>query len=117
MKNKKYTHIICRDRKTNEFTGTIIAISSYAKKPIRGIAKCSPKDNFDVNKGIELAEARCDVKVAEKRFKRAWKKYEEAAEVFAKAKRELERMKNYFIDAQDAYDEAADNLNEIMSKF
>ena len=52
MKGKKYTHIICKDRETNEFTGTVIAISSYAKKPVRGIAKCSPKDNFDVNKGI-----------------------------------------------------------------
>lgn len=115
MKNKKYTYIVCKDHETNEFTGTVIAISSYAKKPVRGIAKCSPKDNFDVNKGIELAEARCDVKIAKKRFKRAWKKYEEAEMACMRAKRELDRMKNYFIDAQDAYDEAEEHLKNVLA--
>lgn len=49
----------------------VIAVSSFAKKPIKGVAKCSPHDTYDHCKGEALAIARCDVKVAEKRMKRA----------------------------------------------
>ena len=39
----------------------VIAITTYAGKTVRGIAKCSPDDSFSKEKGEELAVARCDV--------------------------------------------------------
>lgn len=49
----------------------IVAVSSFAKKPVRGVAKCDPRDEFDHKKGEALAIARCDYKIAEKRVKKA----------------------------------------------
>ena len=52
----------------------VIAVSTFAKRMVRGVAKCDPRDEFDHKKGEALAIARCDLKVAEKRMKRADKK-------------------------------------------
>ena len=49
----------------------VIAVSTFAKRMVRGVAKCDPRDEFDHKKGEALAIARCDLKVAEKRMKRA----------------------------------------------
>lgn len=49
----------------------IVAVSTFAKRMVRGVAKCDPRDEFDHKKGEALAIARCDLKVAEKRLKRA----------------------------------------------
>lgn len=37
----------------------VIAVSTYAGKTVKGIAKCDPRDTFDIDKGVEIAEARC----------------------------------------------------------
>ena len=49
----------------------VIAVSTFAKRMVRGVAKCDPRDEFDHKKGEALASARCDLKVAEKRMRRA----------------------------------------------
>ena len=49
----------------------VIAVSTFAKRTVKGTAKCDPRDKFDHKKGEALAIARCDVKVAEKRMKSA----------------------------------------------
>ena len=64
----------------------IICISTYAKKVVKGIAKCSPNDNFDIEIGKKLAQLRCDEKIADKRANRALDKYLEAGEILAEAK-------------------------------
>ena len=42
------------------------AVSTYAGQNIFGKAVCHPNDKFDLEKGKELAAARCNEKVAEK---------------------------------------------------
>lgn len=49
----------------------VICISRYAKKQVKGVAKCSPEDSYDAEVGIKLAKLRCDLKVAEMRYKNA----------------------------------------------
>ena len=49
----------------------VIAVSTYAKKTVRGVAKCSSADDFDEEKGKKLAAARCNLKVSQKRYDRA----------------------------------------------
>ena len=121
-KTRNYTYIICRDRETNELTGTVIAISSYAGRPVRGVAKCDPGDEFDVEFGMKLAAARCNLKIAQKRYRRASSKYQEAANASIeaanasiKAKNQLDKMRTYYCDATDGYDAAAAELKSVLA--
>jgi hypothetical protein len=121
-KTRDYIYIICRDRETNKPTGTVIAISSYAGRPVRGIAKCNPGDEFDVEFGMKLAAARCNLKIAQKRYRRAGSKYQEAANASIKAanasieaKKQLDKMRTYYCDATDGYDAAAEELKNVLA--
>ena len=49
----------------------VIAVSTFAGKPVRGVAVCAEDDEFDLEFGKKLAKARCDVVVAKKRLNRA----------------------------------------------
>lgn len=91
----------------------VIAVSSFAGRTVRGTAKCNPNDEFDVQKGKELAAARCNEKVARKRLKRAAEKYKEAAKVADDAIAWYDRMKEYYMDSVDAYDEANAELIKL----
>ena len=91
----------------------VVAVSSYAGKSVRGVAKCDPRDSFDITKGRNLAEARCNLKVATKRASRAVKCYREAVEVVEEAKVRANKMWNYYADACNAVDKAQKHLDEI----
>lgn len=49
----------------------IIAMSTFAGKTVKGVAKLNPKDEYDEEFGKRLAAARCNLKIAQKRCKRA----------------------------------------------
>lgn len=92
----------------------VICISSFAKKPVRGIAKCDTNfDAFDVETGKKLARLRCDVKVSEKRKNRATLKLAEAQEAYEAAKARLEKMQNYVADATVEYANAQKELADF----
>ena len=102
----------------NENGGTTIsAVSTYAGRTVKGYAKCDPRDNFDVEKGKELAAARCNLKIAEKRRDRASKKYMEAVRQADEAAKYFDKMKQYFMDADDQVDEAAAELRDLISNY
>ena len=78
----------------------VIAVSSFAGQTVRGIAKCNPADEFDPEKGAALAAARCGVKIAEKRVKRAYSKVDEAKAIVDAAISHLSEMMKYQADAE-----------------
>lgn len=88
----------------------IICISTYAKKVVKGIAKCSPNDNFDIEIGKKLAQLRCDEKIADKRANRALDKYLEAGEILAEAKMYYDDMRMYYLDSENKHDKALAEL-------
>lgn len=92
----------------------VIAISTYAGKPVRGIAICSPEDTFDMEKGKEIAAARCNVKIAQKRLQRATKQHCEAYWAWIKAEIHLDNMNEYKDNAEEALGEAYNKLGEIL---
>ena len=47
----------------------VVAVSSYKGRTIRGVAKCSEEDEFDLETGKKLAAARCAMKIAKARVK------------------------------------------------
>ena len=78
----------------------VIAVSSFAGKTVRGVAKCNPADNFDSEKGVALATVRCGVKIAEKRVKRAYNKVDEAKAAVEAATEHLAEMMRYQADSE-----------------
>lgn len=91
----------------------VIAVSTYAGRRVRGVAKCAPDDTFDMEKGKALAAARCAVKVAHKRLDRANRKWNEADKQVRESKRHLEDMTRYYDDSVYALQKAEAAVEEI----
>lgn len=96
---------------------TVVAASTYGKKTVKGYAKCNANDDFDFEKGKELAAARCALKIAEKRNKRASEKYMEAVQDMNNAINRFNDMKTYFMDSVDQVDEAIEKVNELLERY
>lgn len=77
----------------------VICVSTFAKKDVRGIAKCSPNDDFDLEQGRRLAQLRCDKKIAKKRLAKA-------KDRLAMEKMLFNIAKKYYVDAQIYFDKA-----------
>ena len=92
----------------------VIVLSTYAGKNVRGIAKCSPNDEFDVDIGRTLAQLRCDEKIAAKRVDRAKAKVAIAREEFARAAKFLSDMEEYYCVSLDDYNTAVDKLHDYV---
>ena len=93
----KFYHYTGKDGKE-----TIAAVSSYAGKTVKGYAKCNPLDSFDEGKGKELAAARCNAKIAKKRYERARIKLVAAQAKLEEARKYYANMSKYFEDARNA---------------
>lgn len=89
-----------RYRTYTDGKGKVVVVSTYAGKNVRGVAKCHPSDTFDNEKGVEIAQARCDLKIAEKRVKRAKEKYNEAVAAFNKASKDVDKATEYVLHAE-----------------
>lgn len=92
----------------------VIALSTYAGKVVRGVAKCSPQDKFDVDYGKELAAARCNLKVAQKRLKRAGKVYTAASKAMRLAERDCDFAVDYWERSNQELFEAVDHLDAVL---
>lgn len=92
----------------------IVAVSTYAGKTVRGVAKCDPRDEFDIEKGKALAAARCAERVAAKRQARAKVEFNRACINFAKAQKRLADMNVYVVDSKKAVIAAKENINTIL---
>lgn len=93
----------------------VVAVTSFARRPVRAVAKCDPRDTFNVEFGKALAVARCDVKVADKRLVAAKKRLDKANEAMIAAKRELDAAKEYFNLAQTEYVDARATVARFMN--
>lgn len=93
----------------------VVAVSSYAGKAVRGVAKCDPHDTFDYDKGVKIAKARCDLKIAEKRRARAVQKKLEASDAVNVAIMRGNKMLKYLADANVAVQNAQHELDMIMN--
>ena len=93
------------------------AVSTYAGVNIFGKAVCHPNDKFDLEKGKELAAARCNEKVAEKRLRRAQKKRNEAVDIYYRAMHKYDDMVAYENDALEETFEARKKVKELLGNF
>ena len=84
----------------------IIALSTYAGRTVRGIAKCHPSDTFNTDFGKALAAARCNQKVASKRYARARKEYNKICEEYKVFNARAQKVCDYLKDAAQADQDA-----------
>lgn len=97
------------------FTGNkVIAVSTYEGKRVRGVAKADPRDAFDKEKGMKLAAARCNQKVAQKRYRRAIQEHKRAYEVYCNTRDRLDKMIEYAFDAKEALRDANHEVDELL---
>ena len=92
----------------------VIATSSYAGKTVRGVSKCASDDTFDLEKGKKLAAARCNVKIAEKRARRAKRELSRALCDMMTANERASEMKTYYSDSEAAKKKAVNDLAELL---
>jgi hypothetical protein len=94
----------------------VVALSTYAGKTVKGVAKCSPEDKFDFDTGREIAEARCNLAVATKRLARANRKVHEAYLAKEEANKFFEEMVDYHNRSGLEFSAAFDKLESIFHK-
>ena len=111
MRKFEYKYKIDEDKRT------IVAMSTFAGKVVTGVARCDPRDEFIVDDGKKLAAARCSVKIAEKRKKRAELCYKIAFDALQFWTDRVAKMKHYLDDAVFACEAAYDALANIEEKF
>ena len=92
----------------------VVVVCRYAGRPIRGVAKCSPNDTFDLEKGTEIAKTRANLKVAKMRKKRALEKRREAESIAVKAWDDSREAHAYWMDARNQYKQLEKHLEEIL---
>lgn len=93
----------------------VIALSSYGGRTVRGIAKCHPGDTFNEDVGKALAAARCNEKIAAKRYARAQQKYNATYERLLSMEAEIHKVSDYLKDSYEAYKEAKEIVAEVRS--
>ena len=94
---------------------TVHALSTYAGKVVKGTAKCNNVDEFNLETGKELAAARCNAKVAKRRYQRATKKFLEAKAAAEAAIKHFEDMVGYYTDACDALGDAEEAVDKLLA--
>ena len=107
----RYNYVVIPEKKK------IVAYSTYAGQSVRGVAKCAPDDEFDIEFGKKLAAARCNVKVARKRLKRALEMRDAAWDEYLKAEDRLLKEEDYVDDANSALTEAEIYLGSIIHDY
>ena len=77
----------------------VIVVTKFHNKKIRGIAKCSPEDTFDFEKGKQLAELRCRKKLVAEQYNFYTEKLELIDVLIDKYNRERNKVEKCRMDA------------------
>ena len=93
----------------------VLATSTYAGKTIRGVAICADSDTFDLEKGKQLAAARCNAKVAAKRLANAKEYYNYLNETLSMLQEEFAKACDYYTDAATKFSNANKKLDDLIS--
>lgn len=93
--------------------GETICVSTFAKKKIKGVAKCSPSDTYDEETGKMLAMLRCDKKIAKKRLQRAKRELLNINSEYKTVKDRYNKIVAYFYDSVTAYEDITNRLKRV----
>lgn len=95
---------------------TVVAVASYAGKRVRGVAKCSEMDEFDLAKGEKLAAARCNLKIAKMREKNLQFRAQFEQRVLENVNRDYLKFAQRAIEATALRQEAEEQYKAVMDE-
>jgi hypothetical protein len=107
----KYKYVI------DEKKRTIVALSTFAGQVVRGVARCAPNDAFDIEAGKKLAEARCVMKIAHRRLRRAEDMVKGSKEGLRYFTEQVNKYEKYEIDSIESVKKAAAELKLLEEKY
>lgn len=91
----------------------VIVITHYRSKSIKGVAKCSPEDEFDLERGTAIAKCRCDLKLMNKKQDDDAKQYIELQRIRNEINDKLETIYDRFTTRVDDMDNINGLLHEL----
>lgn len=94
----------------NEDSKTIICTTLYKCQMVRGIAKCDPSDEFNIDDGKKLAYLRCRYKFSHKKLKHSHKVCNELLRAFSAMQRKLIKAHEFVNDSEDQFEAAHKEL-------
>lgn len=100
----------------HEENKTIVCTTLYKEQMVRGIAKCYPEDEFNLEVGKKLAYLRCKKKFARKKLKRALRAEHDAFIAEARAKYNLDSACEFVSDSETQLADAINELAEFEAK-
>lgn len=100
----------------NEENRTVVCTTTYKGQMVRGIAKCSEDDSFNLDTGKKLAYLRCKKKYMRKKLRRAQKVYTETQREVERVQRNLSKAGKFLDDSEDQLDVAVAELNEFAAQ-
>lgn len=94
----------------------VVCVTTFARKPVKGVAICAEDDEFDLEKGKKLAQARADIKWAGKRLEYARDKAKRIACIHDYFEDLLDDAWRYEGDCEADYYKYADILNTVCDE-
>ena len=92
----------------------VVAVASYAGRTVRGVAKCSDQDEFNLETGKKLAAARCAMKIAKKRVKYARVEREHWLKMMSLQADILMKVEDKYTDALEIEKQAKHTYEELI---
>ena len=94
----------------------VYCMTFFAGKTVKGVAKCDPTDEFNLEDGKKLAKARCNVKVAKKKLKIKTQRRDAAIRELAVAQYHMNKAQEYTYEAELAYEACIEELEKIEAQ-
>ena len=86
--------------KIDETNKIVEATSTYAGKPVTGIAQCSEEDNYNPLIGMEIAKRKCNIKILNKRIKNLEKQEDKLQDQIIELEEKINKILEYRMNAK-----------------
>ena len=84
----------------DEANKIVEATSTYAGKPVTGIAQCSEEDNYNPLIGMEIAKRKCNIKILNKRIKNLEKQEDKLQDQIIELEEKINKILEYRMNAK-----------------
>ena len=106
----KFYHYVDKDG-----SNVVVAVSSHAGRTVKGYARCTPEDNFDLEVGKKLAAARCNEKVLIKKLNSTVDKLSDVEFVISDLMTYRDEINERLFTINTALTEARGEVNDLLA--
>lgn len=92
---------------------TVVCATMYKNERIRGVAKCNPEDDFNLDIGKVLAYVRCKQKLAKRKFAHAKRVYDNALSDEVRARKNVLKAFSFLHDSEEYMKRSNEEIIEL----